>query len=150
MRNAWMLGVLSVAIAAGCTQRPPPFITNDKSLRRPSTELAADAVKRFPYKADAERGGDAVARAQVGNTANWLEVVNLSDQQWNDVEIWVNKSWVVPLPAMEPGKLKRIPFSAIFNDKGNTFPTSMKQERLQIVEVLREGKIYNIPLQLAD
>lgn len=150
MRHAWMLGVTCLAVASGCTQRPPPFITNDKSLRKPSTELAADSVKRFPYKAEAAKGGEAVARAQVGNTANWMEIVNLSDQDWADVEIWINKNWVVFLPTMERGKLKRIPFSAIFNDKGNTFPTSTKTERLEIIEVLRDGKMYTVRLQLAD
>ena len=150
MRHAWMLGVSCLAVAAGCTQRPPPFITNDRALRKPSTELAADSVKRFPYKTDAEKGGEAVARAQVGNTANWMEIVNLSDQDWSDVEIWINKNWVVYLPTMERGKLKRIPFSAIFNDKGNTFPTSIKTERLELVEVLRDGKMYTVRLQLAD
>lgn len=150
MRHARMLGVLCLAVAAGCTQRPPPFITNDKSLRKPSTELAADSVKRFPYKADAEKAGEAIARAQVGNTANWLEIVNLSDEDWSDVEVWINKSWVVHLPTMERTKLKRIPFSAIFNDKGQTFPSSTKIERLQIVEVYRDAKMYTVRLQLAD
>jgi len=141
---------LGLAIAAGCTQRPPPFITNDKSLRKPSTELAAESVKRFPYKSDAERGGEAVARAQVGNTANWMEIVNLSDEDWSDVEIWINKSWVVHLPAMERTKLKRIPFSAIFNDAGQSFPKSTKVARMEIVEVYHGGKMYDVRLQLAD
>lgn len=138
-------------LAVGCTQRPPPFITNDKSLRRPSVEIAADAVKRFPFKADAPRGGEIVGRGQVGYSLNVLEVRNRSDEDWKDVEIWVNKSYVVFLPVIERGdRLKRIPFSAIFNDKGQHFPLNNKKSLIQVVEIYKDGKMFDLPMQLAD
>ncbi|MDW8263615.1 MAG: hypothetical protein RMJ35_13890, partial [Phycisphaerales bacterium] len=107
MRHAFLMFLLAVLV--GCAQRPPIFLANDPALRRPSVELAADAVKRFPYKADAPRGGEAVGRAQVGYWLNVLEIVNLSDEDWNDVEVWVNKAYVAHLPSMPRGQLKTIP-----------------------------------------
>lgn len=151
MRNAsWMIGILLAAAGAGCTQRSSPLLANDKALRRPSVELAAESVKRFPFKADAPRGGEAVARAQVGYSLNVLEIANRSDENWTNVEIWVNKSYVVFLPAFEPGKLKRIPFSAIFNDAGQHFPLNNRNDLIKVVELYRDGKMYDVPLQLAD
>jgi hypothetical protein len=149
MRNAWIL-LLPLTAAAGCAQRPPMLLANDPALRKPSVELAADAVKRFPYKADAERGGEAVGRAQVGYSLNVIEILNRSDMDWTDVEVWVNKSYVVFLPKIETGKLKRIPFLALFNDAGKNFPTNNKEARVQTVEVFHGGKMYELKVQLAD
>jgi hypothetical protein len=144
--------VLAAAGLLGCAQRPPIYFANDKALRKPSVELAADAVKRFPYKADAPRGGEAVGRAQVGYWWNTIEIVNLSDTDWDDVEIWVNKSYVVHVPKMARGndKLLRVPFLALFNDSGKNFPVNNKEVRVETVEIFRDGKMYDVKLQLAD
>jgi hypothetical protein len=152
MRRLAVLGstTIALAVAAGCTQKPPRLLTNDPSLRKPSVELAADAVKRSPFKADAPRGGEAVARAQVGYSLNVLEITNLSDTDWNDVEIWVNREYVVHLPVMERAKLKRIPFLAIFNDSGKNFPTNNRTDLIRSVELYRDGQMYDVRMQLAD
>lgn len=144
-------GLLSVAVVlGGCAGRAQLLPNSDKNLRKTSAEFAADAARRFPYKSDAERGGEAVARAQVGYWMNVLDVVNLSDTDWQDVEIWVNRTYVVSLPVMERGTLKRIPFQAIYNDQGQSFPTNNKTVRVQSVEAFRDGKMFDVPVQLGD
>src|SRR5436190_23936549 len=82
---------------AGCAGRAEIFPNSEPALRHTAAEFAADAAKRFPYKADAPRGGT-VQRAQVGYSVNKIEIENLGETDWDDVEIWVNKSYVVWLP----------------------------------------------------
>ena len=139
-----------VAVTAGCSGRPSIIPNPDKSLRKTSSQFAADAAKRHPYKKDAPRGGEAVARAQVGYTLNQVDVVNLSQEPWNDVEVWVNQNYVVFLPSMPPNQLKSIPFQMLFDDQGNYFPLDNKKTLVTKVEVLRDGKMYDVPVKLGD
>ncbi len=130
--------------------RPSLFPNSDKNLRRTSAQFAADAAKRHPYKGDAPRGGEAIARAEVDYTLDKIEIVNLSDEPWEDVEIWANQKYVVHLPVMEPKKLKKIDFQMLFDDQGNSMPTSIKRSPLKKVEIHRGGKLYDVALKLVD
>ena len=155
-RNTALVALMVTILAAvalgsgGCAGRPELIPNPDPSLRKTAAQLAADAAQRHPYKSDADRGGDAMARAQVGYSLNRIELVNLSDNEWNDVEVWVNQNYVVFLRRMEPGRLKRIPFQALYDNRGNSFPLNNRKVLVERVELLRDGKIYNVPLQLAD
>ena len=145
------LVVLAIAaVLVGCAGRPSILPNPDKNLRKSSAHFAADAAKRHPYKSDAPRGGEAIGRAAVGYTLNQLDVVNLSDEQWDDVEIWVNQKYVVHLPKMEPNKLKTLNFQMLFDDKGNYFPINNRKVLVEKVEMLRDGKMYDIPVRLGD
>src|SRR3954447_14119772 len=137
------LGLVGSALV-GCAGRAEIFPNSEKALRKTAAEFAADAAKRFPYKADAPRGGIATGRAQVGYSLNKLEIENLGDEDWDDVEVWVNKSYVVSLPKLKarPGKIPAIPFQALFNDEGHSFPTDNSVTRVSLVEVYRDGKMY--------
>lgn len=144
------LCLLSIALSAGCSGRPSLIRNSDPSLRKSSAQFAADAATRFPYPADAPRGGEAEARAQVGYSLNKLEIINLSDQEWRDVEVWVNGTHVVFVPVMQPKQLKTLHFQMIFDDKGNYFPLSNKKVLVNKVEILRDGKLYNVKVGQAD
>jgi hypothetical protein len=141
---------LSLAMLAGCAGRPSILPNDDKQLRKTSAQFAADAAKRHPFKADAPKGGDAVARAEVGYTLNQIDIVNLSQDTWNDVEVWVNQSYVVFIPVMEPKKLKTLNFQMMFDDQGNSFPTNNSKVLVKNVEIYRDGKMYNVPAKLGD
>src|SRR5688572_25257157 len=84
------LAMLMLAAMAGCEGRPTIFPNPDPTLRKSSTELAADAAKR-QYPADAPRVKQTNARAQVAYTLNRLEVLNFSGADWDGVEVWVNR-----------------------------------------------------------
>lgn len=148
------LFVLALALAVGgCSRTPPALIPNsDRSLRKTAREFAADARTRQPYKADAPKAGEAVARAQVGYSADQVEVVNLSEETWNDVEVWVNERWVCHIPQMKPHDLKVINFRMLYNEKGEAFPmfNTTDAKRVDKVEVLWAGQMYNVPVALAD
>lgn len=138
-------------ILTGCAGGRPALMPNpDKNLRKASAQFAADAAVRHPYKAEAPRGGEAIARSQVGYTLDRLDLINLSSDEWQDVEIWVNQKYVVHLPRVEPNTLKIINFQMLYDDKGNYFPTNNKKVLVNKVEMLKDGKMYDIPVRLAD
>ena len=76
--------------------------------------------------------------AQVGYTLNHIDIVNLSKEPWNDVEIWVNQNYVVHLPVMEPNKLKTIEFTMLYDDKGNYFPLDNSKV------LVKKGKAFDV------
>src|SRR5437764_432304 len=63
-RRVTTLAVTALLTATGCAGRPSILPNGDPALRKTSTQFAADAAKRHPYKATAPRGGEAVARAE--------------------------------------------------------------------------------------
>jgi hypothetical protein len=143
-------GTLLAGMLLGCAGRTELIPNSDPALRRKPPEFAADAARRHPYKADAPRGGEAAARAQIGYSADRLEVVNLSDQEWTEVEVWVNQDYVVFVPVMQPGKLKSIPFQALYDGYGHAFPTDNRKNLVNKLELYHDGKMYDVKLQLAD
>src|SRR3954469_22265099 len=110
--------LILLALITGCAGRAEIFPNSEPAWRRTAAEFAADAAKRFPYKADAPRGGIAIGRAQVGYSVNKLEIANQDGEDCNDVEIWVNKQYVVWLPVLKAraAKVTAIPFQAMSND----------------------------------
>jgi hypothetical protein len=86
----------------------------------------------------------------VGYTLNRLDIVNLSDEDWSDVEVWVNQGYVVHVPLMKAHELKRLNFQMLYNDNGQYFPVDNSKVLVKSVELYRDGKMYTVPVQLAD
>ena len=147
-RRFLFITVVSMAVLAGCKARPSLVPNSDPMLRKTNAEFAADAKKRHPYPADATKGPEAVARAQVGYDRNKIELANLSNEDWKDVDVWVNGAYVVHLPRVEKGKLKTIHFPMLYNAKGKAFPSS--GTLVKKVEVLRDGTMQDVRVQLAE
>jgi hypothetical protein len=150
MHKTSFLLIVALVSLAGCAGRPSLIPNPDKNLRRTSSQFAADAAKRHPFKSSAPRGGEAVGRAQVGYTLNQIDLVNLSHDTWSDVEVWVNQNYVVFIPTIPPNQLKTINFQMLFDDQGNSFPTDNKKVLVNKVEILRDGKMYDVPVKLGD
>jgi hypothetical protein len=145
-----ILSSIAACALVGCSGRAELFPNSDNLLRKPSTAFAADAAKRFPYKIDAPRAGEAPARAQVGYALDVLEITNLSDEDFANVELWINQEYCVFLPRMEHHKLKKVTFQMMFDENGYSFPTDNKLKRINKLEMFWDGKIYDVKLQLAD
>jgi hypothetical protein len=152
MKNERCLSLVLLVASAivGCAGRPSLFPNNDPALRKTSAQFAADAARRQPFKTDLPSGGKAPARAEVDYMLNQIEVANLSQQDWQDVELWVNRKYVVFLPKMEPQKLKNLPFAMIYDAGGNSIPASHLKEKVTKLEAVMNGKLYDIPVKLAD
>jgi hypothetical protein len=146
----WMMWVMAVGVVAGCSGRTSLFPNSDKNLRKTPAEFAADAAKRT-YPASAPRGGDAQAQAAIDHgVLNRIDVSNLSDETWNNVELWVNEKYVVVIPEWPGKRLEQINFQMLFDRDGKAFPIDNKNIRANKVEIFRNGKLYNVPSRLAD
>jgi hypothetical protein len=156
----WLIG-RTVIVAAllvmffvltGCAGRPALIPVSDPALKKTSAQFAADAAKRS-YPATAPRGGEAEARAEVDHgVLNRLKLANLSDQDWADVDLWINHKYVVHLGNWPHGQLKKVNFQMLYNDNGQSFPISndAKGQKVESVELSREGKVFEVPVTLAD
>src|SRR5438445_5411093 len=140
---------LALAAVCGCTDRPTIFDNPDPNLRLSSSELRGDALARFPYKEEAPKAHEIKARAQVAYQLNRMEVVNFSEADWDDVEVWVNHKYVCHVPKMQRGQLKEIHFPMLFDEKGNSFPMNSNKGEMLVrsVEILRDGKMYQLTVE---
>jgi hypothetical protein len=135
--------------AAGCVSdgRPALFPNPDPNLRKSSAQLAADAAKRS-YEADAPKGGQAAARAQYELMDHRIDLVNLSDADWDNVEVWLNHSYVVFVLKMEKNADKRLDFEMFFDRDGHHFSTVGGKTPVESLEIYRDGKMFTVPTTL--
>jgi hypothetical protein len=121
--------------------------------RRSDVAQAVDSAKRFPFKNDAPKAGKAEARVQVGYMLKRMDVVNLSSETWTNVEIWINQQYVVFVPKLEPNKLEQLNFQMFYDEAGHYFPKDKSTDNESLIKSLdmyRDGKMYEIPMQLGD
>lgn len=144
--------VPSIALLAlvGCQQNAVLLPNSDSSLNKPAKAFADEAAKHFPYPADLERGGELPARAEIGYMVDVITLVNFSKQDWTDVELWVNKSYMVPLATVKANaegvKAERIAFKYLYNSTGQHFPSN--GALVDTLELKLNGKMYDVPKQI--
>ena len=150
-RVACCLGVVACGLMAGCEGRPGLIPNSDASLNKTSTQFAADAARRFPYPGE-PRGGTASGRAEIDVMLTRLQILNSSNEDWNDIDIWVNQSYVCHVPTIPTGKQKveTIQFEMLYNVKGDYFTTEGGKHPVTSVEMRRNGKTYQIPIVMAE
>ena len=85
-----------------------------------------------------------------------LTVDNRTSQEWKDVEVWVNQKYVVHLPVIphqNKGEgYRHLNFQLLYDNQGNYFPVSIVSSKMRVekVEVCYDGKMYDVPVRLAD
>ena len=144
------ISAIGLFCVAGCMDRPTIFVNPDPNLRLSASELRGDAIGRFPYKAEAPKSREPLARAQVVYPLNRLEVVNFSKSDWENVEVWVNQKYVCRVPKMQSGQLKEIHFPMLFDERGKNLPMNSPSGLVRSVEILRDGKMYQLTVEAAD
>jgi hypothetical protein len=149
-RRATLLLAALAFIGVGCMESPTLIPNPDPNLRKTSAQFSADAVKRHPFKTDAPKGEPNFARSEVGYMVNSLDIVNLSDRDWKNAEVWVNEKYVCMVPDMKQHDLKRLNFEMLFDDEGNYFPRDNSKTLVKTVNVLLDGKMYDCKVTLAD
>jgi hypothetical protein len=149
-----MAAMLMGAIV-GCDGRPALIPNKDASLRRTSTSFAADAAKRT-YETDAPHEIDPAARVEVNYTIKEIDLANLSADDWNNIEVWINQKYVVSIPAVphanKAAGYRHLNFQMFYDGQGNHIPAGIfgGSFRVEKVEVYRDGKMYEITKRLAD
>jgi len=143
---------IALGLSAGCAGRPSLLPNTDENLRKTSTQFAADAAKRHPYKADAPRGGDAEATVQYNPTFARFDILNYSTSDWHDVELWINQNYVVFIPLLQKNKerVESLPFQMLFDESGNYFTTDGGKNPVKNVEIYRDGKMYTVPFKMEE
>jgi len=142
------LVALGAVLAGGCTDTPGMLRNQDASLRRPTSVIRADAAQRV-YPSEAPRVRGLASRSQIGYMAKTVEVANLSTEDWENVEVWVNKQFVVFLPRIEKGTLRAIPFDAMFDRDGRHIPKNSRTFVVETVEVFMGGKLHDVKVTVA-
>src|SRR6516225_5879004 len=142
----------AAAIIGGCTQ-PPAFLPNsDPAMRKTSAQFAADAAHRH-YESDAPKGGEANGSIDVDYGMHRLHVVNSSNEDWNNIELWFNQTYVIFIPNI-PGnhaKVETIDFQSIFDEHGTHLPSDAGESPINTVEMYKDGKMYSLGVpKLAD
>jgi hypothetical protein len=143
--------LFATATLAGCAGQVSLLPNSDKTLRRTPAQFASEAAKRT-YQIDLPDGGVAEGRAEVAYDGNFFQVLNLSEEDWTDIELWVNQKYVVHVPRIEAGKkrVKSITFMMLYDDQGNPFPSDNRRQMIKTLELVKDGTKYSIPLTLAD
>lgn len=151
-RMACCFGAVTFALLAGCEGRPGLLPNSDPALNKTSTQFAADAARRFPYPSALPHPGTADGRAEVDVMLTRLQILNSSDEDWKDIEIWVNQSYVCHVPNIPKGKqrVETVGFEMLFNVNGDFFTTSGGKNPVTLIEMRRNGKVYQLPIVLAD
>jgi hypothetical protein len=132
---------------AGCSQ-PTLFANPDPNLRKSVPELKQDSATRFPYKSTAPHAFEPKARALVGYDLHRIEVVNFSDEDWSDVEVWINRQYVCHVPKLESRKLKEVHYPMLFNELGQSLP--FRKTVVRSVELYRNGTMYQVVCHPVD
>ena len=143
--------LLVVGGSVGCAGRVSLLPNSDPTLRQTPAQFAAEAAKRS-YPVDLPDGGVAEGRAQVAYDGNYIQVLNLTHEDWTDVEVWVNRKYVVHVPRIEAGqkRVKSLTFMMLYDDQGNPFPSNNRKQMIDTLEIVKGGHRYSIPLKLAD
>jgi hypothetical protein len=152
-KSAVAVAILATSGAIfGCSGRPALFPNSDPNLRLTSTEFAADAAKRHPYPSALPRAGDALGRSQIDYGTRVVELLNYSDEDWSNVDIWVNENFVCHIPVVQKGNTREkvLNFTMLYDADGNYYWTSGGNIPIKKLEMVRDGKMYNIPFARAD
>jgi len=148
LKSLVSLAIVSMFVA-GCSDQVTMIPNSDAQLNKSADRFMAEAQACFPYPADAARGGEIAGRANIGYTYNQISLTNFSGSEWIGPIIWVNKSYVIPFERIESGVVKRISFKMIYNEQGERFPLGNKQVRVETLEVFVNGRLYDLPWEIA-
>jgi hypothetical protein len=151
-RSLLWVGAAALTVG-GCSGEVSLFPNPDPQLHKTPAQFAADAATRSPYKTDAPSGGTAAGRASVNYDVRDIHLVNTSDEDWQDVEVWLNQKYVVflhvvPKSTSDKPKLEVLQFPLFFDANGNHFPTF--NNPVTKIQIYRDDKMYDVPLNPVD
>ncbi|QOV89071.1 hypothetical protein [Humisphaera borealis] len=138
---------ITLALLTGCQDTVSMIPNPDPDLQKTRTEFARDAINR-QYNTEAPRGGKIKGGATVDYSDNIMHVANFTNEDWKDVEVWVNGQWVVFVPNIPKNAetSRRLNFEMMYDRMGRSFPTDNTDEATTVrkVEIFRDGKMYEL------
>ena len=155
MLRAMRLPLLTVFVLtlAGCSildGRPTLLPNGNKALRKTPAEFAFDAAQRMPYPDDVPVGRSFDVGAEVDYTFDQVHLLNFSGQSFEDVEVWINESYVVHLPVLPDGDKQELPFRIFYGEGGEHFPTNNRTVQVDSLRLLVSGEAVQVPLDIKD
>jgi len=91
-----------------------------------------------------------VGAAEVDVEYDKIRLTNLSDEEWKNIDVWVNKTYVVHVPKIEAKQgVRTLDFQMIYNIKGENLPTDNDKFPITDVEILKGGTMYKVKVKLA-
>ena len=144
-----LLASLSLlAWSGGCASGSNSLLpSKDKNLCKPKKELLAEAAQRS-FPAEATSQGEAPMRAEIDYGLRVINIVNLSEQSWNNVQVWVNGEYACQVTALPVKRQVGVNFEVLYNKQGQQAPLSgVWVNKAQLVA---DGKVYDLKLHLAD
>jgi major membrane immunogen (membrane-anchored lipoprotein) len=140
-------GFIIVAALAltGCSSdgRPTLLPNADANLRKSSTEFAADAAKRS-YETDAPKSNLTIARAQYNLMERQFDMANLTNWDWQNIEVWVNQKYVVSVPQFSKNSGKALNFELFYDNTGHHFETNHGGNPVKSLQIYADGKMYDV------
>src|SRR6202000_658601 len=123
MKSRIVIALFCVIALAACTQRPPFMTNTDPALRKSSAQFAADAAHRH-YPTTAPTAGPANGRCEIDYGIHRISIENSSNEDWDNVELWINQKYVVLLPkvAAHAERVTWVGAQSIFDDHGDYYP----------------------------
>lgn len=145
---------LLIAFAAGmvllgCEGMVSLVPNNDPALRKPPAGFAADAAKRT-YEADAPRVNDKDFRADYALMVKEIDLANISKNDCQNVEVWINGQYVVFCPTFPAKCDKSLNFTMFYDQNGHHFDTNGGSNPIKSLEVYRDGQMYSVVNHVAD
>ena len=123
---------------------------DNPALRKKPAEFAADAATRHPYPAGVPVAETYDVRAEADYLFDNLDLLNFSGRPFEDVEVWVNETYVVHLPVLPDGDVQEIPFRAMYDGTGDHFPTNNRRAQIETVRLLVQGEALDVPMDIKD
>jgi hypothetical protein len=133
----------------GCQGTVSLIPNADVALRKPPAVFAADAAKR-QYEADAPKASDKEFRAQYALMIRQVDLANISDRDYSNVEVWINGKYVVCCPNFQKKSDKTLNFTMFYDRQGHHFETNYGNNPIQSIEVYRDGKMFSVVDHIAD
>ena len=145
MRVAPTLICCLAAACAGC-KNATVFPSSDGTLNKPAADFAADAAARFPYPSNLQNAGPIRGLAEIGYDANVINLANYSGGTWTDVELWVNRSYVLHLATVDTSEAKLLPFKLFYDASSQHLPE--QGVYVTSLELKKDGVLYAVPTQI--
>ena len=139
-----LLGMSAGGCASGSSDLNP---SSDRNLRKPRKTFMADAAARaFPDPAP--KAVKAPMRGEVDYFLHVINIVNLTDTPWENVDVWINQKYVCHVVRLAPRRQEGVNFEVFYDKDGKRAP--MRGVWVEKVQLVTDGKVYDLPLFAAD